>query len=144
MSTDRLSRLLQTFHDIQRAGPTDEPFEADDMTNRSSQVRPDDAAELQEILNQAENVMGEYGTVLAQVRIHQDGIARERAELGDLRERLVNMRGPVREWERRLWKMGYRDGVSRESLLRAENQIRTFSSLLDELIWQLFDFRKKA
>jgi hypothetical protein len=38
--------------------------------------------------------------------------------------------------------MGSRDGVSREAYSRAERLIDVHKSLLDDLIWQLFDFRE--
>ena len=103
----------------------------------------DDALALQEILRQVEQATADYSTVLAEVQAHQDRIAKERAALGALRNRLISMREPLKTWDKRLWDMGWRDGVPREARANTEHQIKVHEKLLDDLIWQLFEFREK-
>jgi hypothetical protein len=81
-----------------------------------------------EILSQVERPVADYNTIVAEVRAHQDQIAKERAALGALRTRLINMREPAKEWDDRVWKMGFRSEVPREARANAERQIQTNSS----------------
>ena len=74
-------------------------------SDRSFPSKPDNAERLRELLQELERVTAEYNRVLAEVRTHQDCIAREHAALGELGERLVRIRAPTRESERRLWNM---------------------------------------
>lgn len=50
----------------------------------------------------------------------------------------------LREWERRLWNLSWHDGLPRDACLSAERQVRALNSLLEKLIWELFDFRKRT
>lgn len=101
----------------------------------------DDALALQEILSLVERSVAEYNTIVAEVRGHQERIAKARAALGPLRRRLVGMQKAVKGWDDRVWKMGYRE-VPRDVLLTAERQVRAQRDALDDLVWQLFDFRE--
>lgn len=102
-----------------------------------------DALALQEILGLVEQSVASYNTVANEVRSHQDQIAKERAALRALRTRLVDMRTALNAWEQRVWDMGYRRQVTHESREHAKAKIHTHESALDQLIWQLFDFRDK-
>lgn len=102
----------------------------------------DDALALQEILGLVERSIAEYNIIVRGVRFHLDRIAQASAALGPLHARLVGMRTALKGWDRRLWKMGYGE-VPRDMFMSAERQVSAHRDALDDLIWQLFDFRGK-
>jgi hypothetical protein len=96
-----------------------------------------------EILSQFERSVEEYNAVLAQARIHKKQISKDRAALGVLHTRLTVMRSEVAKWRSTLWKLGFREGVDLDLYNRADNLLRAHESLLDGLIWKLFEFREE-
>jgi hypothetical protein len=105
--------------------------------------RHNDALVLKEILREFEQAVVSYYTVLAEVRAHQNQMAKDHAALVALRSRLVAMREPVKGWSKCFWDMNWRGGVTREARISAEREIQALDSLLDDLIWKLWDFRVK-
>ncbi len=102
-----------------------------------------DAAELPKLQQQVEQAFTEFNGMLAVVREHQASIEKGATALADLREQFIRMRASLREWERSLWHMRWRDAISRDASRAAERQARTLGSLVDEVIWETFDFRKR-
>lgn len=117
---------------------------ADAVINADSPKQQENALALAQIVRNVELASVEFNTMLAEVRGHQECIARERAALGDLRERLIQIRTPVREWKSSLWPLSCREGVSRDACLSTELKTRELYSEMDDVFWQLFDFRKSA
>jgi hypothetical protein len=113
------------------------------MSNQTSSAEHDDALALQEILTLVERSVADYNAIVGEVHTHHERIATERAALGALRARLVGMRKSLKGWDDRVWKMGFRDDVPREVRENAERRISAYIGLLEELIWQLFDFRQR-
>lgn len=105
-------------------------------------LQHDDVLALQEILGLVEQSVGHYNAIASEVRNHLDRIATERAALGALRTRLVGMHGAVKGWHDRVWDLGWRQGVTHQARTDAKGRIHTYERLLDELVWQLFDFRE--
>ncbi len=103
----------------------------------------DDLLALQEILGLVERSVAEYNTIVGDVRAHQGRIATERAALGALHTRLVGMRKALKRWERRVWDMWLRDVGPRETRQNTKQRLHRHEMLLDDLIWQLFDFRER-
>lgn len=106
--------------------------------------RTDNLQAYLEILSLVEQSMAEYNTIADDVRGRQDRIAQERAALGAQRNRLVDMRKALKEWESQVWDMWIRDVGPREARLTAKQRLREYEILLDALIWQLFDFRVES
>jgi DNA repair exonuclease SbcCD ATPase subunit len=113
------------------------------MNIETQNQKSEDAAALQEILSEVEKATAEYNTVLTEVRAHQEQLSKERTALGVLRTRLMSMREPLKRWDKSLWDVGWRSGVPRDARVNAERQIQAHRTLLDDLIWQLFEFREK-
>ena len=103
----------------------------------------DDVLAYHEILSLVEQSIAEYNTIVGDARAHQGRIAKERAALGALHTRLVGMRKALKGWESRVWDMWLRDVGPREARQNTKEQLRRHEMLLDDLIWQLFDFREK-
>jgi hypothetical protein len=116
------------------------------MSNQTSPADHDDALALQEILTLIEQSVADYNVIVGEVHTHHERIATERAALGALRARLDGMRKSLKGWDDRAWKMGFRDKVPREIREireNAERRISAYACLLEELIWELFDFRER-
>lgn len=112
--------------------------------NTKTQIQEhDDAAVFQEILVEVEKATAEYKAVLTEVHAHQEQLTKARAALGVLRTRLISMREPLKRWDKSLWDMGWRRGVPRDARVNAEHQIQAHQSLLEDLIWKLFEFREE-
>lgn len=114
------------------------------MSNQVTPEQRDDALVLQEIVGQLEQASEDYKGVLVEVRAHQDQIVKESAALGSLRARLIGMREHARRCQKAVWKMGWNSGVTREALNNVRRAVNAYERLLDELIWELFEFREKA
>jgi hypothetical protein len=93
-----------------------------------------------EVLSQFERSVEEYNAVLAQARIHKDQINKDRAALGVLHTRLTGMRDQVRRWRSTLWKSELRESVNLDN--RTDKLLRMHETLLDSIIWKLFEFRE--
>jgi hypothetical protein len=113
------------------------------MSTKKQHGKHNDALALQDILRQFEQATTSYNTVLAEVRAHQEQMANDRAALGALRTSLIGMRESLKAWDNSLWDMGWREGVPREACANAERQIKAHERQLNDLIWQLFEFREK-
>jgi hypothetical protein len=110
--------------------------------NGGSREQRTDILALHEILNQFERAVADCNIIVAQVLTHKELIAKERAALGVLRTRLVGMREQARKWGSAVWKLGWNGEMTRDVYNRAEKQINVHERLLDELIWQLWEFRE--
>ena len=113
------------------------------MSTEKQHGKHNDAQALRDIMGQFEQAITSYGTVLAEVRAHQEQMAKDRAALAALRMRLISMREHLKGWGNSLWDMGWREGVPREACANAERRIQAHEKLLNDLIWQLFEFREK-
>lgn len=113
------------------------------MNTGSSPPRYDDLPAYQEILSLVEQSLAEYNTIVGEVRAHQDRIAKERAALGTLHTRLVGMRMALKGWESLVWDMWLRNVGPREARHNTQQRLHRHEMLLDDVIWQLFDFREK-
>ena len=109
----------------------------------NSSETPDDVAELPKLQQQVAQAVVEFNRMLAKVRKHRQSIDKRSAALADMREQFIRMRESVRQWDKLLWDMRWFDTATRDACNAAERQARTLHSLLDEVIWQLFDFRKR-
>jgi DNA repair ATPase RecN len=118
------------------------PGGADAMINTCSPKQHENALAFAQIVRNIELATVEFNTVLAQVRRHQECIAKERAALGDLRERLVRLLTLGREWRTSLWALTWRGGISPDAYRSAELKNSDLNSQIDRVVWQLFDFRK--
>lgn len=102
----------------------------------------DYAAALLEIVDEVERLHADYNAALDEVRTHQEQMARDRAALGKLRIRLMDMRESVRGLDDGVWKLPW-DHVPRTTREKALDVIRKLTRLLDDVVWQLFEFREK-
>jgi hypothetical protein len=114
------------------------------MKTGSSPPGYDDLLAYHEIPSLVDKSVAEYNTIVGSVRAHQGRIAEERAALGALHTRLVGMRKALKEWERQVWDMWLRDVGSREACRNTKQRLHAQEMLLDDLIWQLFDFSEKT
>jgi len=114
------------------------------MKTGSSPPGYDDLLALQEILSLLERSVSEYNTIVGEVRSHQDRIAKERAAPGALHTPLVGMRKALKGWESRVWDMWLRDVGPHEARQNTKQRLHRHERLLDDLIWQLFDFKEKV
>jgi hypothetical protein len=110
----------------------------------SSPAGCDDLLALQEILGLVERSVAEYNTIVEEVRFRQDRIAMERAALGTLHTRLVGMRKALKGWESRVWEMWLSNVGPPETRQSTKQRLYRHEMLLDDLIWQLFDFRERG
>jgi DNA repair ATPase RecN len=101
----------------------------------------DYTAALQEIVDQVERLYTDYNAALGEVREHQEQMAKDRAALAKLRIRLMDMRESVRGLDDDVWKLPW-DHVPRTTREKALDVIRTLTRLLDDVVWQLFEFRE--
>jgi hypothetical protein len=104
----------------------------------------DDVLALQEILALVERSVEQYNFMVAEVREHQDRIAKARAALRPLHTRLVGMRTALKGWENRVWEMWVRDVGPREVRENTKRRIAAHDRVLDDLVWELFEFREKS
>jgi hypothetical protein len=111
------------------------------MNNENISLQESDTVVLETIVRGLTQATAEYNTVLAEARVHKKRALEHRAAIEVLRTRLVSMRDAARAWDKALWNLGWRDQISAEARVNVERQVRVHSSLLDELIWQLFEFR---
>jgi hypothetical protein len=103
-----------------------------------------DPAALQEILAQLEQSVASYSSIVSDVRGRLNRIATERAGLGALRTRLTTMNELARGWDRQVWDMDLSEELARSARANAGRQVRAHIKALDDLIWDLFDFREKT
>ena len=101
-----------------------------------------DTLALLEILSLLDRSVAEYNAVAGEVRLQLDRIAKARAALGALRRRLVGMSKALKGWERQVWDMGSRREITHEARENAKARIHTYQRALEDLTWELFDFRE--
>ena len=99
---------------------------------------------LNETLSQAQKLTAEYNNILAEVRAHEEQMAKDRAALGKLRTRLVTMRDSTRAMTSDVWRLPWDSDVSRRARAEAVNVLQMLQTLLDDLAWKLFDFRDRS
>ena len=96
---------------------------------------------LAEIIDQVERLRTDYNAALGEVREHQEQMAKDRAALAKLSIRLMDMRESVRGLDDGVWKLPW-DHLPRTTREKALDVIRTLTRLLDDVVWQLFEFRE--
>ena len=99
------------------------------------------AQALKSILDQVDKINAEYNSILAEVPTHAEQLAKARAALGKFHTRLTAMRDSARTLSGEVWRMPY-DSVPRDTRAKVANVVHALSSMLDELVWKLFDFRE--
>jgi chromosome segregation ATPase len=113
------------------------------MSTTKQRGKHNDALALQGILREFEQASANYNAVLAEVSARQEQMAKDRAALAALRTRLIGMRESLKAWDNSLWDMGWREGVPREACAHAERQIKAHERRLNDLIWQLYEFKEE-
>jgi hypothetical protein len=100
-----------------------------------------DSKKLQEILTWLGQTKVEYNDVLVKVRNRLAQVKEARAALATMRERLKIMREPITKYENSTWDMCWNGEIPKDVATKAEADLRDFNRRLDDLIWELFDFR---
>lgn len=95
-----------------------------------------DALVLQEILHRLTQATADYNVILALVHEHC-------AALTVLRTRVVAMRESVKEWDDGIWNMALHAEIPGDARANAQGKVRAFATALDDLSWQLWDFRQR-
>jgi hypothetical protein len=108
-----------------------------------SQLSPELLA-VRDVLQKIEQATVEYSALMDQVGAHRKQIASARAALGAIYAQIEKKRQSVREWDRTLWNVGWKDSVSPERREYVQRQLNTLDKLLDGVFWSLGEFRGKG